>query len=141
MKQILLIMIGISSILSADFSRDNTIGIVTDNTTTLQWQDNEIGTRTTWQGAIDRCEALTLGGQSDWRLPNINELDSLVDDSKVNPSIDTVFLYTVASSRYWSSTTNANYSSPAWVVYFNLGNQGNDNKDNKGYVRCVRAGQ
>jgi len=139
MKQILLIMIGLSISLLADFSRHNDTQIVTDNETGLQWQDNESVSKT-WQGAIDYCENLTLGSYEDWRLPNMNELTSLVDDSKFNPSIDTVFLYT-ASNYYWSSTTYANRSSYAWIVLFYNGGQSYYVKSNYRYVRCVRAGQ
>jgi len=132
-------MIGLSISLLADFSRNNDTQIVTDNETSLQWQDNESAYKT-WQSAIDYCENLTLGSYEDWRLPNINELTSLVDDSKFNPSIDTVFLYT-ASNYYWSSTTNALYSNDAWLVSFSDGRQSYYSKHRSYYVRCVRAGQ
>jgi len=132
-------MIGLSSMLSADFTRDAN-GIVTDNTTGLAWQDNAIGSPATWQEAINRCEALSLGGEDDWRLPNINELNSLVDDTKYDPSIDDVFQNT-ASNYYWSSTTHANGSDYAWIVGFNSGYQSVNNKNGNNYVRCVRAGQ
>ncbi|MBU1667443.1 DUF1566 domain-containing protein [bacterium] len=139
MRTILLIMIGLSSLLTADFTRDAN-GIVTDSTTGLAWQDDSIGSQMNWQSAIDNCEALTLGGHEDWRLPNLNELTSLVDDREYNPSIDDVFQNT-ASNYYWSSTTYANYSYYAWCVYFSSGLQGNSYKSHNNYVRCVRAGQ
>jgi len=78
-------------------------GIVSDSATGLQWQDNEVGPMTTWQGAIDRCEALTLGPHSDWRLPNNNELKSIIDRSKVNPAIKDGFSHTI-SRVYWRAT-------------------------------------
>ena len=42
------------------------------------------------------------------------------------------------SNNYWSSTTNANNTSNAWVVNFNNGNTNNNNKSNTNNVRCVR---
>jgi len=138
MRAILLIMIGFS-ILNADFTKNG--NIVTDNNSKLQWQDNEVGSRTTWQGAIDRCESLILDGQSDWRLPNINELKSIVDRSKVYPAIVTGFVNTSSSYFYWSSTTYESNKYYAWIVYFYNGHVGNDVKDNGYYVRCVRDGQ
>jgi len=132
-------MIGLSISLLADFSRNNDTQIVTDNETSLQWQDNESAYKT-WQSAIDYCENLTLGSYEDWRLPNINELTSLVDDGKSNPSIDTGFQHTV-SNYYWSSTTNASHSGNAWIGSFNYGHQSSNGKDDFYYVRCVRAGQ
>lgn len=139
MKQILLIILGLSTLLWADFTRSGEI--VTDSNTGLQWQDDAIGSTTSWQDAINYCENdLSLGGHNDWRLPNIKELTSLVDDTTYNPSISTVFENT-ASNYYWSSTTHANYTSNAWRVDFYNGYQYRSYKSNSNYVRCVRAGQ
>src|SRR6266498_1598106 len=75
-------------------------GTVADNTTNLMWQQcsaglsgatcatGTIGTYT-WDNAITYCEGLTLGGFTDWRLPNIKELKSLADTTKATaPAID-----------------------------------------------------
>ena len=132
-------MIGLSISLFADFSRNSNTQIVIDNETGLQWQDNESVTKT-WQNAINYCEDLTLGSHNDWRLPNRNELDSLVDDSKFNPSMSPVF-ESFASYDYWSSTTTASNSNYAWYVAFNYGYQHYGYKLSNYYVRCVRAGQ
>ena len=140
MKQILLITIGLSISLFADFTRDDTTKIVTDNETGLQWQDNETASIMIWQDAINYCENLTLGDYNDWRLPNINELTSIVDDTKVNPSLSPVFKF-FASYGYWSSTTRAGSSGYAWIVSFYYGYQYYYNKNYSSYVRCVRAGQ
>ena len=125
----------------AGFTRDNSTQIVTDSKTELQWQDDSTPASMLWTPAIDYCEALTLGGYSDWRLPNIKELISLVDDSKISLSIDTEVFANTVSDHYWSSTTNAGYVINAWDVYFDNGFLGNDDKSVYGYVRCVRAGQ
>jgi hypothetical protein len=133
-------MIGLS-ILNAEIIRDADTGIVTDTSSQLMWQDDAIGTDTTWQNAIERCETLTLGSYSDWRLPNINELKSIVDRSKVYPAIVTGFVNTSSSNFYWSSTTYENLKSYAWLVDFYYGRVGYDSKGNNLYVRCVRDGQ
>ena len=139
MKQIFLMMIGLSVSIWAGFTRDNSTSIVTDSSTTLQWQD-DINVSKTWTQAIEYCENLTLGSHTDWRLPNENELYSLSDMSKSNPAIESIFK-NVASNYYWSSTTSANYSNFAWYVGFYNGYQGNYGKNHNNYVRCVRAGQ
>jgi len=132
-------MIGLSISLLADFTRDDNTKIVTDNETGLQWQDNEdVGK--SWNNAINYCEALTLGNYDDWRLPNHNELDSIVDDTKYNPSMSPVF-QSFVSDAYWSSTTFASHSSYAWIVYFDYGDKNNDYTIDNNAVRCVRAGQ
>jgi len=138
MKKIFLSVLVIFTIIHADFSKSG--GVVTDSSTGLQWQDNAVSGTMTWTAAIDYCEALSLDGHSDWRLPNINELTSLVDDTKMDPSINPVFEYT-ASNYYWSSTTYAGHTYYAWYVNFSSGYQYYDYKDGNRYVRCVRAGQ
>ena len=120
--------------------------IVTDSTTGLQWQDDDIvkTAERTWQEAIDYCENdVTLGGHNDWRLPNEKEMLSIRDKSHYNPAMDTGSsgFQNFSSDYYWSSTTNAYYTSNAWVVNFNNGRSNYSNKTNNHYVRCVRGGQ
>jgi len=140
MRQILLITLGLSTALFASFSKNG--NIVTDGSTGLQWQDDAIGSIMVWRAAIDYCENLTLDTYSDWRLPNLNELISIVDDTKVSPSIDTtVFQNTAsASGHYWSSTSYRS-SYRAWYVDFNEGTTVTRDKTYHYDVRCVRAGQ
>ena len=140
MRTILLIMIGISSLMAV-----NPNGVVNDNKTNLEWQDdysdnNNSIKNTTWQSAIDYCENLNLDGKSDWRLPNLNELTSLLDYTRYNPSIDSIFQNT-DSDFYWSSTSNVLNNDNAWLVNFDYGYQTGSHKDYSYYVRCVRAGQ
>ena len=137
MRQIFL-MTGLSMALFASFTRSG--NIVTDNTTGLQWQDDTTPATMTWTQAIDYCEALTLGGQSDWRVPNFNELYFLSDRSKSNPAIDSTF-QNVVSSLYWSSSTMVGSESNAWYVYFSGGNGHWGGKSFSYFVRCVRDGQ
>lgn len=129
-----------NSLPESSFNRDQTKEVVTDKTTGLMWQDDsDVASVTkTWKGAINYCENLTLAGFTDWRLPNINELRSIVYYSE-DPAIYAVF-ENVQSEFYWSSTTN--YTDYAWDIYFYLGtNYDYDKEDNAIYVRCVRAGQ
>jgi hypothetical protein len=75
---------------------------------------------------------------SDWRLPEIKELETIVDYSIYNPSINTTYFTNTANVRYWSSTTYATSTSGAWIVNFSDGNSNHDTKTNSRYVRCVR---
>jgi hypothetical protein len=141
MKKIFLIIVMLSVSLLADFSKDGNINIVTDNETGLQWQDNE-RKNMTWQNAISYCEQLGLNSYDDWRLPNINELNSIVDDTQSYPSINPMFKFFASDNyrlaSYWSST---NIITKAWIVDFMWGSSNMTNKGNKYYVRCVRTGQ
>jgi len=120
-------------------------GVVADSATGLAWQDDYSDNggdikSATWQDALIYCEELSLGGKSDWRLPNIIELYGIADRSKYNPAISSVF-QNITSDYYWSSTTYASDSSYAWFVYFDDGGDYRYDKTYEGYVRCVRGGQ
>lgn len=128
----------------SNFSRDDATEIVTDSTTGLQWQDNEIveTTTRTWQEAIDYCENnMTLGGHNDWRLPNIKELLSIADRSRISPAIDTSVFENISSNSCWSSTTYSGLTSNAWYVSSYNGTPNGYDKAHSYYVRCVRGGQ
>jgi len=126
---------------SSDHYADNGNGTVTDTDTGLIWQKETAPGTYTWQQALSYCESLALAGHNDWRLPNRNELQSLVDYSKYDPSIDTVYFPNTLSFPYWSSTTYVDDpypSSAAWFVRFLSGYVGADHKVTSYYVRAVR---
>jgi len=121
---------------------DNGDGTVTDTSTVLMWQQETAPGGYNWEQALAYCENLSLGGHSDWRLPTVKELRSLVDYSQYAPAIDTTFFpNTVSSSHYWSSTTDAASTSGAWDVYFYDGGGHWRYKSDGNYVRAVRGGQ
>jgi hypothetical protein len=124
---------------------NNGNGTVTDNKTGLVWQQGEPGSKT-WDSALSYCEGLSLGNKTDWRLPNIKELESITDDSRYSLAIDTSFFPNAYASGYWSSTTYAYnpafYPYGAWDVNFYGGSVVYGSKDYDSlYVRCVRGGQ
>ncbi len=126
---------------------NNGNGTVTDTATSLMWQQGEGGTMD-WGTALAYCEALTLGGYSDWRLPNIRELEAFADDTRVNPAINTALFPGVTESSssplpglyYWSSTPNAALPDNRWSVSFSMGYTVSPVKSEKDKsVRCVRG--
>ena len=135
MRTIFLIMIGISLSFASE--------ILNDSKTGLTWQDNSAvkETKMTWQDAKSYCSELSLGGYSDWRLPNIKELQSIVDISKYKPAIKKGFNYVSTSYYYWSSSVYVSDTKDAWVVDFEYGYTDNSDKTSKNYVRCVRGRQ
>jgi hypothetical protein len=116
-------------------------GTVADTCTGLLWQQETAHGKYTWQEALQYCDGLGLAGFDDWRLPNVRELQSIVDYGHFDPAIDPVF--GAVSDWYWSSTTydpiDPNH---AWYVRFWDGYvivDKNFAKDTRYYVRAVRA--
>ena len=121
---------------------NNGNGTVTDRQTGLIWQRSEPGNKT-WGSALSYCEGLDLGGSTSWRLPNYKELESLTDDTRSSPVIDTGMFPNAHASNYWSSTSFGSLPFYAWYVNFDLGPIGYYSKDQQAMlsVRCVRGGQ
>jgi hypothetical protein len=129
---------------SAGGYTDNGDGTVTDTSTGLMWQQASYSNYMTWEQALAYCEGLNLGGNTDWRLPNAKELQSLVDYSHYNPAINTTYFPDTAASHYWSSTSNADGSNCEFGVHFNYGGVGGASLGKFGsiyYARAVRGGQ
>jgi hypothetical protein len=112
---------------------------VVDQGTGLEWQKSDDATLRNWQNALAYCENLSLDSQTDWRLPNIRELKSIVDIRRFYPGIDPAFTSQLA--YYWSATTVTNCpTTSAWTVSFANGDDNWYVKSKSYYVRCVRAG-
>ncbi|EOW9219497.1 TPA: DUF1566 domain-containing protein [Vibrio cholerae] len=137
---------------SADFS-DNGDGTVTHHTTGLIWQRCSLGqswdgtdctgtaTAYSWDEALAAATQDALAGFSDWRLPNKNELASIVEYRCRKPAINHQQFPNTPSAWYWSSSPYANSSYDAWIVNFHDGYVTYPNKNNNNHVRLVRAGQ
>jgi hypothetical protein len=93
------------------------------------------------QAFVASVNSVGLCGATNWRLPNKNELVSIVDFSASQPAIDSEYFPNTISSWYWSSSPNASYNDLAWIVYFDVGYGGNSYKSSGRYVRLVRGGQ
>jgi len=123
-------------------------GYVVDNITGLVWQRGQSATKKTWPEAWAYCQNLTLpviGGKTDWRLPNVEELLSIADYNKREPAINDAFLDTDPTfSGYWSSTTVPYEFGIAdtrvMTVSFRHGSSSANDKDGTNNVRCVRSG-
>ncbi len=125
-------------------------GTVTDNLTGLIWlkNANAFGARN-WATALTDCNGLASGTAGltdssvagDWRLPNVKELQSLIDFSNVVSALPSGHPFTgVQSGYYWSGTTYANGTVYAWYVYMLNGYVGSNDKTLFYYVWPVRGG-
>lgn len=88
--------------------------------------------------AINYCENLTLGGRSDWHLPNVNELQSLVDYGKNNPAIDDTY-FPNTQNITWTSTVSTLNADSAWQVFFTSGYVDYTQMSDPVAVRCVHS--
>ncbi|MCP4346167.1 MAG: DUF1566 domain-containing protein, partial [Desulfobacterales bacterium] len=139
---------------------DNSNGTVTDNLTGLIWLKNANCAAATrdWTTALsdvvqlntdgtmntNNCADTSNGGsnQTDWRLPNRFELESLADISQYNPALPTGHPFSsVQSSRYWSSSTYANNTSSTWAMNLTDGDVDYVSKTSVYYTWPVRGGQ
>ena len=138
---------------------DHGNGTVTDTKTGLMWKQCSEGSRGTacatgaaatytWQGALLAAKALnTTGGGfagfTDWRVPNIKELSSIVEAQCTFPQINSkLFPATSTVGGYWSSTPYAGFrGSEVWYIGFHNGAVVRTIKTSSIYVRLVRGGQ
>ncbi len=135
-------------------------GTVIDTQTGLMWMRCALGQ--TWNGETCQGEAETMNwetacqqkgdgfaGYTDWRIPMIEELKTLVDMSqsglKLHPQLFP-FAFESAGKQiqgkgYWSGSPYANYSDFAWGVGFGYGSGSNYDRNSYRHVRLVRGGQ
>ena len=118
---------------------DNSDGTITDNLTQLIWQKVTNPSALTWEQALAYAEGLSLGASSEWRLPNIKELQSLNDETLTNPSVNTDYFSSIGVKNYWSSTSLPNQTTEAWYWNTKFGITTYDLKTNSNYVICVRG--
>jgi hypothetical protein len=118
-------------------------GIVRDNVTGLEWQQATAPGTYTWQQAFDYSQYLSFASHTDWRLPTIKELSTLLDKSMLGlgPTIDQTAFPGTMELYYWSSTS-AGGESPdsSWGVDFMSSYIGTASKTDSKYVRAVRSG-
>jgi len=99
-----------------------------------------------WDVLVNGTNSESLCGFSDWRVPEIDELESIVNFNRFNPAIDSVFFPDTRASHFWSSSASAYGSRYAWYVGFGYGNSNYYYYRNYGrhaarHVRLVRGGQ
>lgn len=111
---------------------DNSNGTVTDQLTGLVWlKDAGCFGPSDWATALTAANQLASGtcGLNDgsttgqWRMPNVNELESLVDVSRADPAVSSAapFARINLSKAYWSSTTYMALTANAMAIRFSDG--------------------
>ena len=110
---------------------------VIDHRTGLMWTQEESPKRLTFADAKSYCTELRASGFTDWRLPDLEELESIRDLTRHKPCLDTS-VFKSNSSWVWSRTPTAWSPDYAWFVYFYDGDVGDNRRDSDAFVRAVR---
>lgn len=92
-----------------------------------------------WQVALQRAAADALAGHTDWRLPNIKELDSIVELACHLPTIDSAPFPDTRAEFFWSSTPDTTDGSAARAIDFGLGFSAPLAKTTTAHARLVRT--
>ncbi|HVV49218.1 MAG TPA: DUF1566 domain-containing protein [Polyangia bacterium] len=117
---------------------DNGDGTVTDSITGLMWQQAVSAMNYPLSSAVSYCTSLTLGNHSDWRVPSLVELLSIVDFDSSSPAINTIaFPSTPPADSFLSSTLVGGSATQVGSVFFGNGTT-TTLEGTLGDVRCVR---
>lgn len=132
--------------------QDNQDGTISTTKTGLMWSKCSCGQEwdgnqclgepesKSWEGALACAEEMDMAGQTDWRLPNINELQSLVHRGYPSPAISVLFQNETMSTYYWTSTTLNDTPGFKWAVDFGAGEVTAISGYDAYYARPVRGG-
>ncbi len=117
--------------------------MISDSATNLFWEGYSMDVDS-WQGALSYCANLQYAGYSDWRLPNRNELASLVDYSKAGTGAEVISSFPgMTPDMFWTSTPG-NIGSNNWIIDMKSGVVSQMTTDEMEeeqtfLVRCVRS--
>ena len=121
-----------------ELSADGTY--VIDHKTGLMWARDE-SKRGDYASAEKHCAELRLGGFDDWRLPTLDELQSIVDRTRYNPAIDSG-VFKTNGNWTWTSSEYAGNPGPSgsvWIVGFYYGGVDYYHRLSAAFARAVRA--
>lgn len=138
---------------------DHNNGTLTDKKTGLMWKKCSEGqtwntltggcngktVRYSWRAALQRAKTVNNSGgfanNTDWRVPNIKELASIVEPRCSKPTINSAVFPSTPSAIFWSTSSSALNGESAWHISFKDGDDDWKNKaGNLNQIRLVRGG-
>jgi uncharacterized protein DUF1566 len=113
---------------------------VRDQTTGLVWEQSPALDMSDWEMAQRRCSSSHAGGDTDWRVPTVQELRTLVEPSSIDVKLPADHPFAnVEPSIYWSSTERRENGAYASFVNFSSGRSATLEKFMPSFVWCVRG--
>ena len=95
----------------------------------------------TWEGALRAANHQAFAGHSDWRLPNKNELETILEESCQAPAINARVFPATPPAYFWTSSPYHGLASGAWSIDFAYGLVNASVKSGNLNVRLVRGGR
>jgi hypothetical protein len=130
---------------------DNADGTVTHSDSALMWMQCTLGqnwsegvctgdgSELSWQQGLQTAHGYSFAGYSDWRLPNIKELATIVELRCVRPSINMTLFPSTLSDDYWTATPSVVDAEQAWTISFANASNTLKPKQRFVFVRLVRT--
>jgi hypothetical protein len=115
---------------------------VLDRETGLVWERTPATTKIEWNIANGVCYKREVANRFGWRLPTIEELATLIDNSNTDPILPSGHPFTAIQldDRYWTATTVAWITTYAYTIHMSNGSINEDPKAISYYCWCVRGG-
>lgn len=140
MKYLLLLICILTFSLGADLKRNNSTKVVIDFKNNLMWIDDisVLKMKLSHKAATKYCETLSYSEYSNWRLPTIEEFETIVDKKNEKNYILKAFKFNVPDG-YWAKRAHwRTFWFYADYMHFISGTPYFDNRDKEKYIRCVR---
>ncbi len=134
--------------------REDVPGTITDTKTDLMWMRctmgmlwkggscTDVAANFVWQDVKYDIEDMDrkggYAGFTDWRLPTLKELESIVEHRCIDPAINAEVFPNTPSTGFWSATKDAYHTPGVWLVYFLHGKSYMGNNQHEWKVRLVR---
>ncbi|MBN1766883.1 MAG: DUF1566 domain-containing protein [Prolixibacteraceae bacterium] len=124
--------------------KDNNTGLIWEIKSTkesdINYAENKYTQHEAANDYIDNLNKEKHGGFDDWRLPNKDELRSIIDYGRMNPAINTEYFQNIKIGLYWCANTYQMQDCMGWGIFTGFGSATAVSKQAKQYAIAVRGG-